>query len=361
MKTPYYEDSDIFKPSTYDEFVKGRVIKAITTDSDYEAWGYERVGTSVPGRKGLLGPRGVLLRNTREILKRHNKRHALKNKTVGMLTQVQRYKIIHQIMNQLHDAGFRLIHPSSIDSKHAEYVIRLWEEEQLSASTLTNRYTVLKTFMSWMGVDNRLSPLKEYLIDPQRAVRINATTVDKTWNLDDLGSVLIALKKGHPLQYLYLSLMQSFGLRQQEAMMLNPYEEKNAHLQIIYGSKGGRRREVPIETDKQAELITVAQKVSVILDNKGRIMPKDLSIKAAQARFYRAMKKYGITRKNCMTAHGLRHEYANLLYMSVSDDLSPIKGGRYDKKNEKHKKAKQIVSKNLGHARIQITDAYIGG
>jgi len=332
-------------------------------NDDYGIWGTDRLGARIPSRAGRLGPRGIMLHNVKVVLKRHNDFHAVRNKIVGTLTKKQRYKTVLQIVNILHDAGYKVINPSSLTSKHAQYLFKTWEEEGLSASTLTNRHSILKTFMGWVGVDERLLPLKKYLKDPERAVRKVATETDKTWVLKDLGANLERMKKKEPLEYLYMSLMQMFGLRMQEAFMLDPFDvddEGEQTLRLRHGTKGGRNRDIPVETIQQREQLIVAQKIAYILNNNGRLTKRGKSLRAVESRYYRVCHKYGITRKNGVVSHGLRHQYANQLYMTLADDLSPIKGGVYDKDNEQHVMAKKIVSKNLGHKREQITDAYIG-
>lgn len=343
---------------------KGELIlkapEEIMRDKSYGFWGVDRLGSLRKDGRSRLGPRGIFLHNIRALFYKHGGNHAHRKKTVSMLTKMARYKTLMLIGNELHDAGYKLVTPFSIDDKHIQYLVTDWEERGHLASTMTNKFTILRTFMGWMSLEHRMGELKARLKDPQKAVRKTATETDKTWDGKDGDVNYEELKENSPLEFLYLALMKEFGLRMQEAIMLNPTRIENGHIVIEHGAKGGRKRTCPIETDSQEDILNIAQRMASLLSNDNRLTKKGKSLRAVKSRFYRQCNKYGISKKNGIVPHGLRHGYANSLYASISDDLSPIKGGTYDKHNEKHVLAKQIVSRNLGHNRTQVSDAYIG-
>jgi len=211
-----------------------------------------------------------------------------------------------------------------------------------------------------MSLGGRVGDLKKRLKDPERAVRRTAAETDKTWDGKDAVVDYDGFAKSSPLEFLYLALMKEFGLRIQEAIMLDPTVTGNGEIVIKHGAKGGRKRTCPIETDAQEDIIAEANRMARMLSNNNRLTRKGKTLRAVKARFYRECNKYGISKKNGIVPHGLRHGYANDLYESLSGSLSPIKGGTYDKHDEKHVLAKKVISRNLGHNRVQVTDAYLG-
>jgi integrase len=59
-----------------------------------------------------------------------------------------------------------------------------------------------------------------------------------------------------------------------------------------------------------------------------------------------------------VTAHGLRHQHANDRYEELSGEPSPVRGGAGA--GDADGAARMAVSSELGHGRIEITDAYLG-
>jgi hypothetical protein len=62
-----------------------------------------------------------------------------------------------------------------------------------------------------------------------------------------------------------------------------------------------------------------------------------------------------------VTAQGLRFEFANDLYESVAGARSPVRGGSDILDKARDEQARFEVTRALGHSRIAITGAYVGG
>ena len=83
---------------------------------------------------------------------------------------------------------------------------------------------------------------------------------------------------------------------------------------LLRGTKGGRERRLPINSDEKREALDLARRVAITeaghLGNPHRTLVQNLN------RFYYVAGKYGITRSQLqVTAHGLRHEWANDAYL----------------------------------------------
>ena len=72
------------------------------------------------------------------------------------------------------------------------------------------------------------------------------------------------------------------------------------------------------------------------------------------------MKRHGITQAQFgITAHGLRHEYAQGRYRACSGVEAPVRGGPVIE-SARDTAARLTVAQELGHARKQISGAYLG-
>ena len=78
-------------------------------------------------------------------------------------------------------------------------------------------------------------------------------------------------------------------------------------------------------------------------------------------RFKYVCEKFGITKAQLgVTAHGLRHQYAAERYEKFSGTPAPVRGGE-PVAREIDREARLRVADELGHARENITGAYLGG
>jgi integrase len=83
-------------------------------------------------------------------------------------------------------------------------------------------------------------------------------------------------------------------------------------------------------------------------------------LRAGKSHFYRVMARFGITNRDLgVTPHGLRHQYANDRYELFSGVSSAVRQGPpVDPAVDTA--ARLEVAAELGHARKEITGAYLG-
>lgn len=70
----------------------------------------------------------------------HSKRRAAHS------TMKKRCQVLFLVFGQLHEGGFKIENPRNLRPQHVHYLMRRWEAEGLSASVLTNRFSILKSF-----------------------------------------------------------------------------------------------------------------------------------------------------------------------------------------------------------------------
>jgi len=148
--------------------------------------------------------------------------------------------------------------------------------------------------------------------------------------------------------------------------MLEPHlADGGGILKVVNGTKGGKYREVPIETDAQRALLERCKLIAITKNDSlsGRIRNK----KQAMNWFKLCNQKVGATKagKFGKTPHGLRHAYAHAGFLNGGVPV-PVKGAAgipglaQPLTDEEIKRVQKRVSKHLGHVRPSVTSAYCG-
>ncbi|NHC07896.1 integrase domain-containing protein [Azonexus fungiphilus] len=267
---------------------------------------------------------------------------------------------------QLWELGYRIRKLESLAGKHVTALMQHWHKQGLSAGTLHTRRSMINYLCDSLGKKGVVKELTHYL--PEDSVQRRTACVEsKAWdahNIDPLTVIDMAREIDERLAVM-LAFQHFFGLRVKESIEIRPANavvEGGTQLEIHEGTKGGRTRRVPIMTDDQRDIVNWARRVAVA-GNSNRLRWVDCTWKQAQNRFYHLIRfRLGITRKlKGITAHGLRHGYAQGRYRQETGMPSPVEGGalgRIDRQS--HHDASITVSRALGHGRIDVTASYYG-
>lgn len=258
-------------------------------------------------------------------------------------------------------ANVRVRNLPEVTSKHVALAMRKWEEQGLSASTLANRYTCIRRYMNWMGKGGGLPALKDMLVDASRGQRTYSSTVPKDWESQgiDYEAVIAQVESDCKYTGMQLRLQRAFGLRSTEALSLKPHEaDQGETLHVYRGTKGGRGRVVPVRTEEQRRLLEKAK--AMANRRTGLVGRYGHNLKAAQSHYYYILEKHGISRRGSgITAHGLRHAYANERFRELTGHDAPVHGGAQPARGVELL-ARGKITRELGHSRVNITTAYTG-
>ena len=156
-------------------------------------------------------------------------------------------------------------------------------------------------------------------------------------------------------------LCWSLGLRVKEASLLDANKalnqaKQNGYVKISLGTKGGRTRIIKLHHSHQLAALEAAATVQ----SKGSsVIPSELDWQ-----IFRQFVLY-IARKTLKSGginkfHDLRAGYACRRYQEITGSLAPVISGKIVDK-EKDRLARAVISKELGHNRISVVSAYIGG
>lgn len=265
-------------------------------------------------------------------------------------TQADRMRSLSLAARQLREAGFRQMKASSLKGKHVQALLDRWQEEGLSSGTIKNRLSHLRWWAEKIGKAGILPADNTQL---GVAERCYVTNISKA---RELGTGLEQLTDAHVR--MSLQLQAAFGLRREEAIKFQPsYADRGDHI-ALKGSwtKGGRERTVPITTTEQRDALHAAHRLA----GTGSLIPADKTF-IQQRHVYDGQCKAA----SLSHMHGLRHQYAQSRYETLTGRPPPAAGGPLvtelsptQRIEDRH--ARQTISRELGHERVQITAIYLG-
>jgi len=279
-------------------------------------------------------------------------------------TTKDREGVILLAFASLWEMGYKLTKPTNLAEKHINALAECWKDEGLADRTKYKRMSILRVFCKWIGKPGLVKNTIHYY-GPE-LIRNVCATKNLTWEAHGI-DVDGAIQKATALDErfgLMLSLQRYFGLRIKESIHLAPHRAMppgSIYLMVSDGTKGGRPRFVPIETERQRQIMEWAKRITTPSPKSTLRWPR-LTWTQSERKFNALMDRLGYTKKGSgVTAHGLRHAYAQDSYHGLTGLPTPIEGGalgRIDR--ETHREANEEVSRRLGHNRADVTGFYYG-
>lgn len=289
-----------------------------------------------------------------------------KDKVVSSKTQHERASTLFLMVRQLNEGGFHLGNLRNLKPYHVEYLTRRWDLEGLAPSTLKSRLSSLGGLAKWIGKPGMVrDPL--YYWPAERVKRSYVAKEDKSPSKKgiDVKAKIAEIKAYDERHACCIQLQHAFGLRRKEAVMFKPFRaDKGLYIALDEraGTKGGRGRTFPIDTDYKRETLDWAKRLAKTPD--GHIGDPRKRLKQALYRYDYVMRKFGLTEDDLgVTGHAFRHEYANDRYEELASMPSPARGGTGGLTEDEQRRdelARLQVTEELGHGRLSITSAYYG-
>jgi site-specific recombinase XerC len=274
-----------------------------------------------------------------------------RNRDGSYATRADRERILTLVANQLQELGYRQLLIDSLKPKHVEALLARWQSEAIATGTVKNRMSALRWWAEKVDKHNVIAKSNDaYGI----AERVHVTNVSKakTLDADQLAQI------SDPYTAMSLRLEAAFGLRREESIKIIPaWADTGAVLRLKDSwTKGGKHREVPIRTAEQGALLEQARQFA----GNGSLIPRELRYRDQLQRFKSQCAQAGIH-----GVHGLRHQYAQTRYENLTGWKSPGAGGPTSKQLTLAQKAldtqaRQAISTEMGHHRMQITAVYLG-
>jgi site-specific recombinase XerC len=266
-------------------------------------------------------------------------------------TQVQRERELTLMANQLHEIGYRGMSSHSLKPKHVEALVKHWLETGVATGTIKNRMSAFRWWARKVNRRNVVARSNDHYGIPNRIFATNTNKAKSILEVD-----LAKVRDEHVR--MSLELQQAFGLRREESIKFIPaYADQGDHLTLKASwTKGGKARVIPIRTEDQREVLDRAHRLA----GKGSLIPSSRNY-VQQVRIYEGH----TLRAGLSKMHGLRHRYAQQRYEELTGWKSPAAGGPATQsltldQRTLDRKARAVISNELGHSREAITAVYLG-
>ena len=318
-------------------------------------------------------------------LTKYNKVRANPKRTgsVSDKTRAEREGTLYACFNQLHELGFKIQNPRTIDHKRITALVTYWVSQKETVGNICRKLSVLRVHCGWIGKRSLVLSADEY--SPGLGKRARSTVRDRrpvAKGLDVSALIGKAISED-PAFGAMLWLENAFGLRRLEAIMICTQDSIAGNvIHLTRGCKNGRHRTVQIVTAEQVAVLEFAKWITGKSKSLGHAMygaygrlsvprtaPADeISLKAAVNRYQYLMRKLGFTATAFgFTGHDLRASYAieKLAHLGfaapimsfeevMERQLKPLDG------SAKANDAILTVMDDMGHNRSDVDGAYYG-
>lgn len=264
---------------------------------------------------------------------------------------------LNRCIKDLHELGYKLAHIKGLKPKHVFALVEHWKKEEKNPATIKNYMAKLRKVSVLLDKPKLVKPDNDaYRI----AKRSYAPQQNKAIHHIDFS------KCTDPMIKLSLEAQKLFGLRREESMKLILSEAWQGDQLKIKPSwtKGGIGRTLQITNLEQRQWLQ--QAIRQVPPGQS-LIPKDRTYKQHLSHYQTQTKQMGL--KKC---HGLRHAYAQRRYHELTREFDPkhqglichIAGGKPFRElkgidRQIDRKAREIISRELGHSRVAIVRCYI--
>lgn len=292
------------------------------------------------------------------------KRHT--DTLVAHNTRYRRFVNLCASLRDLAEIGYPIQSIYNLKERHIEALVRCWQSKRQGVGTVENKLSYLRTLCRWIGKPNMVRGGATYSEHPEAFRRPAAATRDKSWEgngIDPL-EVIERVRSYDEVVGMQLELMFLYGMRRKEACLLRPRVALRQALTtgkilVEHGTKGGRPREVYVDTIVQIEVLGRASEL--VQSPAGTMIPPSRTLDSWLNRFEHVCgRRARLTKKERnTTAHGARHSYCQRKFSEITGKPAPIQGGG-DYDPELLEQALRTVVEAAGHSRVAKSQAYLG-
>lgn len=234
------------------------------------------------------------------------------NQTGSTLTKVAREHTLKHLAQSLRQVGMN-VKLENIAAKHIERYIEMQKDAGLSARTLQNRMTHIRTELSAIGRDKLAK--SERLSGA--ALGIDGANRDGTHRALNQAQYDQVIERAQAMDRpdfaAAIELQRELGLRAREAIQcassLKSWEralQRGGRVHVLHGTKGGRARDT-LANNPQKALQAVQRALEAVKENGGRLIPSK-SLQGAAKAYGRLCASVGLTGEKA--SHALRCSYA---------------------------------------------------
>ncbi len=310
-----------------------------------------------------------LARELVKLFERHNGdpvRRRYCDTHVSYKTRYRRFVNLCASLKELREIGYPIQSVHNLKEKHIQALVRHWEARGRGVGTVENKLTYLRTLCRWIGKGNMIAGGATYSAHPEGFKRTGVATKDKSWEGNGIDPLELIERVGSydKIVGTQLEIQFLYGMRREEACLLRPQVALRQALDtgkilVTHGTKGGRPREIFIDTVVQIEVLGRAS--DLVVSPAGTMIPPQRSLESWLNHYeYICGRKARLNkRERDATAHGARHSFCQRKFSQITGKPAPIKGGE-DYEPELLELALREVVEMAGHSRPEKAQAYLG-
>ena len=243
---------------------------------------------------------------------------------------------------------------------YGQAVARRVERGELSPAYAQNLVSAVNTVLHQVRDDWRsISPTRDCAIPERCAIRDTPPVgIDR----EVTGRALDVLREaGYERAAAVAELARELGLRSKEAALLDAsraLREAQQHgvITLSEGTKGGRERSVPMTDERQIEALSRA---AAVQNGNRNLVPSEQTWAQFRGGELRDGRE-SLQEARISGYHDLRAAYACQRYEALTGLPGPVLGGLIQDR-QVDREAREQISAELGHGRIDVVAEYIGG
>lgn len=201
---------------------------------------------------------------------------------------------------------------SSLKSLHLEKLVNSWKEQGLSLRTMQNRMTHVRAALRFHG--------REHFADSPRnsnaALGLAGASRQGTHTVPSPEAISTRITSLAPGAKAAANLQVTLGLRAGEAIQsvksLRTWQKQlqaGRPLTVLYGTKGGRPRDIQLHTKNAHEAASEAVRGAIeVMARQGGHLIESTSLEGATRSYQRSMQSAGFTGSEA--SHSLRYHWA---------------------------------------------------
>lgn len=233
---------------------------------------------------------------------------------------------------------------------------------EMKPSYAQNLVSSANTTLSALREDSAIS-VRPSVVGARSTVRADAPGgVDRA----AVGRAADALRAaGHERAASVIELARDLGLRQKEAALLDARDaldqaRRTGKCNITEGTKGGRGREVDRLVPVSNNALATLERAAAVQDAGRNLIPENHSWAQFSAHV-KGVALPALRNEGLGTIHDLRAAYACQRYAERTGHQAPVIEGRRTATRDDDRKARQVITEELGHGRIDVVSEYVGG
>lgn len=170
---------------------------------------------------------------------------------------------------------------------------------------------------------------------------------------------------GHERAASIVELTRDLGLRQKEAALLDArgaleQARSTGKINVTEGTKGGRGHEVDRLVPVSEQAMATLERAAAVQGGGRNLIPDGMS----WGQFSSHVKAVGLPalrKEGIGTVHDQRAAYACARYKEITGQDAPVVAGSRLADRKSDKDAREIITQELGHGRVDVITEYVGG